>query len=142
MCPLMTCCLFADLNIPVGHPRRGRRRHRSTSPASVQSPSRREFCRNCGVRTQNEVTLCHRCSPLPKCRTCKRHLQPVHFEDGSDRCRACQKKVRSARHAGGSAVIEYDLEVLQHEDLSYEEYVNENADIINRIVQENQRQHR
>ena len=135
---MLICCLFSDINIPVGHPRRGRRRNRSASP----STSHREFCRNCGVRTQNEIVICHRCSPLPKCRTCQRHLRPVHFEDGADRCRACQKKVRRARHAGGSAVIEYDLDVLDHEDMSYEEYINENAPIINRIVHENQRQHR
>ena len=137
-CQSFVVVLFTVRVIPEGRPRR--RRHHA-SPAPIRTAPR-EYCRNCGIRTGNNIVLCQRCAALPVCRTCKRHLKPVHFNNNSDRCRACSKKVRGARHAGGAAVLEYDLEIHPLQDVSYDDFINENADIIRRIVDENRRQQR
>mgnify|MGYP001556186846 CR=1 FL=1 len=102
---------------------------------------RPRYCLNCGIRPRGGTELCIRCADLPRCRTCKRHLPHVHFSNSNGRCNACSRKVQKARHAGGSAIIEYDLQI-EEADVLYEDFLMRNGDVIQRIVNEARREHR
>ena len=49
--------------------------------------------------------------------------------------------MQKARHARGSAIIEYDLQI-EEADVLYEDFLMRNGDVIQRIVNEARREHR
>ena len=53
-------------------------------------------CRNCGIRSDEDV--CARCSALPKCNGCNRHLDRDLFDSTLNRCRACVKRRNKDQH--------------------------------------------
>ena len=79
-------------------------------------------CRNCGIRSDEDV--CARCSALPKCNGCHRHLGRDLFDSTVDRCRACvnRRNKDHVRSALNSTVQEFDLDTVQ-DDYDFESYI-------------------
>jgi hypothetical protein len=100
-------------------------------------------CRNCHVETHNVLDrVCDRCKKLPRCRTCKRHLSPSHFDvaddaaaDGQARCRSCTNKIsKSVRSALGGVVTEFEMSTAGGEP-SFDVYLSHHGDDIRRAVE-------
>lgn len=137
-CHALFCLLvFVLFTVPVSHIRPRRRRHRSPS---LDRSVCRIYCINCGI--VSDIQLCPRCSMLQQCLSCKRHLKPIHFIDNTNRCRACTRKVRGTRRACGSTVLEYDIDVDPMIDVDYSEFINNNGDVMNNIINQAQQQYR
>ena len=106
----------------------------NTAPASIeitapsQSPAQQIDetgacrCHNCGIQSHHAV--CRRCSTLPKCAGCQRHL-PIHlFSDKQGKCKACSsRKGRThVRSALKNVTYEIDMDI-QQTDYEFDTYL-------------------
>jgi len=90
-------------------------------------------CRNCGIHSDEAV--CTRCSALPKCNGCHRHLARDLFDSTADRCRACinRRSKDRVRSALNSTVQEVTLDIEQ-DDYDFESYITRQRTHLDEIV--------
>lgn len=100
-------------------------------------------CSNCGASISTDSEICPRCSALPMCRTCKRHLDISYFDIVDlSRCKSCaDKRRRDARRALDGVVREIALPT-NNDDASYQEYIQHNEEEIKQVVENHRRQMR
>ena len=108
---------------------------------NADAPSTSQFhCSNCGVEVPT-AAICKRCSQLPWCRLCRRHLPTGCFDMSSSDstiCAACRlKKNQNVRQSAQGVVTEVELPI-DDRDVAFESCVQRNADAIRRVVDEHQ----
>ena len=99
-------------------------------------------CANCGVWT-TQGRLCATCQTRPQCGACKRHL-PTACYDGGPLCRACtnrRQRPPTTRNTLHDVVSEVDLPTTTQPS-SFGDYITNNADRIQQVVQEHPDRHR
>ena len=138
-----------------------------TPTASADDSSTR--CVNCRVLTTSSSSLCTRCSALPRCRRCKRHLPKRCFQqfggendgenddvddggggDGSIErsrlCRACDRRRQRkpiARRSSDDIVTEIDIPIADSAAYSsFDSFVATHQDQIRQHVEDHQQLHR
>ena len=137
--------------------------HCRTATVDVDSSSSTR-CVNCGVQTAAS-SLCARCSALPRCRRCKRHLPKRCFrqfssldDDGDDEnnddggdaersrlCRACDRRRRkpTIRKSPDDIVTEIGVPIADSAAYnSFDSFVTTHQDQIREHVEEHRQLHR
>ena len=162
---MMMMMMIVDNRCSVcrGEPTSSSARCQCRTPTVNVGSSSSTRCANCGVRTVAS-SLCTRCSALPRCRRCKRHLPKRCFQqfdslddggendddgDGDDErsrlCRACDRRRRkpTVRRSPDDIVTEIDMPIADSATYnSFDSFVATHQNQLRQHVEEHRQLHR